>query len=168
MPQSKKLCFIITWEGLGWVTKTLCTRKEANAYSLWNNNLEFQGILEFLVYNRPLLCGSFKWTLAFLNNKDLIQHVGRPNVWWEQTCFCWCVYYWTGLPSRLIMLMIKPDLFILLWIQVLPVFEIFMFTFVHCLLCNWNWEIECCLMKVDCFMVVQLIQADIRLSYMTT
>jgi hypothetical protein len=33
-------------EGLGWVTKTLCTQKEANAFSLWNNNLGYQGILE--------------------------------------------------------------------------------------------------------------------------
>jgi hypothetical protein len=54
MPQSKKLCFIITWEGLGWVTKTLCTKtlcpqKEANAFSLWNNNLGYQGILEFKI-----------------------------------------------------------------------------------------------------------------------
>jgi hypothetical protein len=47
MPQSKKLCFIITWEGLGSVTKTLCTQNEANAFSLWNNNLGYQGILEF-------------------------------------------------------------------------------------------------------------------------
>jgi hypothetical protein len=35
-----------TREGLGWVTKTLCTRNEANAFSLWNNNLGYQGILE--------------------------------------------------------------------------------------------------------------------------
>jgi hypothetical protein len=48
MPQSKKLCFyiIITWESLGWVTKTLCIQKEANVFSLWNNNLGYQGILE--------------------------------------------------------------------------------------------------------------------------
>jgi hypothetical protein len=44
MPQSEK--FFITWEGLGWVTKTLCTQNEANAFSLWNNNLGYQGILE--------------------------------------------------------------------------------------------------------------------------
>jgi hypothetical protein len=44
MPQSKKLCFVITREGLGWVTQ-----KEANAVSLWNNNLGYQGILEFSV-----------------------------------------------------------------------------------------------------------------------
>jgi hypothetical protein len=31
----------------GWVTKTLCTQKEANAFSLWNNDLRYQGILEF-------------------------------------------------------------------------------------------------------------------------
>jgi hypothetical protein len=49
MPQSKKLCFIITWEGLGWVTKTLCIQKEANAFSLWNNNLGYQGILECVI-----------------------------------------------------------------------------------------------------------------------
>jgi hypothetical protein len=47
MPQRKKLCFIITWEVLGWVTKTLCTQKETNAFSLWNNNLVYQGILEY-------------------------------------------------------------------------------------------------------------------------
>jgi hypothetical protein len=46
MPQSKKLCFIITRQGLGWVTKTLCTQKEANAFSIWNNNLGYQGILD--------------------------------------------------------------------------------------------------------------------------
>jgi hypothetical protein len=46
MPQSKKFCFIMTWEGLGLVTKTLCTQKEANAFSLWNNNLGYQDILE--------------------------------------------------------------------------------------------------------------------------
>jgi hypothetical protein len=40
---SKKLRFEM---GFGWVTKTLCTPKEANAFSLWNNNLEWQGILE--------------------------------------------------------------------------------------------------------------------------
>jgi hypothetical protein len=34
-------------EGLGWVTKTLCTQNEANAFSIWNNNLRYQGILEF-------------------------------------------------------------------------------------------------------------------------
>jgi hypothetical protein len=33
-------------EGFGWVTKTLCTQKVANAFSLWNNNLGYQGILE--------------------------------------------------------------------------------------------------------------------------
>jgi hypothetical protein len=38
MPQSKKL----TQK----VTKTLCTQNEANAFSLWNNNLGYQGILE--------------------------------------------------------------------------------------------------------------------------
>jgi hypothetical protein len=42
-----KGCFIITWEGLGWVTKTLCTQREANAISLWNNNLGYRGILEY-------------------------------------------------------------------------------------------------------------------------
>jgi hypothetical protein len=36
-----------TREGLGCVTKTLCTQNEANAFSLWNNNLGYQGILEF-------------------------------------------------------------------------------------------------------------------------
>jgi hypothetical protein len=41
------LCFIITWEGFGRVTKTLCTQNEANAFSLWNNNLGYQGILEY-------------------------------------------------------------------------------------------------------------------------
>jgi hypothetical protein len=44
---SKKIRFV---EGLGWVTKTLCTPKEANEFSLWrvwNNNLGYQGILEF-------------------------------------------------------------------------------------------------------------------------
>jgi hypothetical protein len=40
---SKKVRFE---EGLGWVTKTLCTQKEANAFSLWNTNLGHQGILE--------------------------------------------------------------------------------------------------------------------------
>jgi hypothetical protein len=35
-----------TREGFGWVTKTLCTQNEANAFSLWNNNLGYQGILE--------------------------------------------------------------------------------------------------------------------------
>jgi hypothetical protein len=49
MPQSKKLRFIITREGLSWVTKTLGTQKEANAFSLWNNNLGYQGILESLI-----------------------------------------------------------------------------------------------------------------------
>jgi hypothetical protein len=29
-----------------WLTKTLCTQKEANAFSLWNNNLGYQGFLE--------------------------------------------------------------------------------------------------------------------------
>jgi hypothetical protein len=52
MPQSKKLCFIITREGLGWVTKTLCTQKEANAFSIWNNNLGYQGIVEYAI-ERP-------------------------------------------------------------------------------------------------------------------
>jgi hypothetical protein len=33
-------------EGFGWVTKTLCTQNEANAFSLWNTNLGYQGILE--------------------------------------------------------------------------------------------------------------------------
>jgi hypothetical protein len=41
---SKKLRFE---EGFGWVTKTLCTQKEANAFSPWNNNLGYQGILEY-------------------------------------------------------------------------------------------------------------------------
>jgi hypothetical protein len=36
-------------EGFGWVTKNLCTQKEANAFSLWNNNLGYQGILELLL-----------------------------------------------------------------------------------------------------------------------
>jgi hypothetical protein len=51
MAQSKKLCFIITGtrEGFGWVTKTLCTQKEANAFSLWNNNFGYQGILEYVL-----------------------------------------------------------------------------------------------------------------------
>jgi hypothetical protein len=30
--------------GSWWVTKTLCTQNEANAFSLWNNNLGYQGI----------------------------------------------------------------------------------------------------------------------------
>jgi hypothetical protein len=38
------LCFIIT-----------CTQKEANEFSLWNNNLGYQGILEFLI-NELLVC----------------------------------------------------------------------------------------------------------------
>jgi hypothetical protein len=51
MPQSKKLCFIITREGIGWATKTLCTQKEANSFSLWNYNLGYQGILEHFIKN---------------------------------------------------------------------------------------------------------------------
>jgi hypothetical protein len=39
---------MLTREGFGWVTKTLCTQKEANAFSLWNNNLGCQGILEYV------------------------------------------------------------------------------------------------------------------------
>jgi hypothetical protein len=31
MPQSRKLCFIITWEGLG-RPSSLCTQNEANAF----------------------------------------------------------------------------------------------------------------------------------------
>jgi hypothetical protein len=42
--------YLCAWEGLGWVTKTLCTQNEANAFSLWNNNLGYQGILEYLSY----------------------------------------------------------------------------------------------------------------------
>jgi hypothetical protein len=41
---------LLVWEkngGFGWVTKTLCTQNEANAFSLWNNNLGYQGILEW-------------------------------------------------------------------------------------------------------------------------
>jgi hypothetical protein len=38
---SKKLHFD---EGFVWVTKS--TQKEANAFSLWNDNLGYQGILE--------------------------------------------------------------------------------------------------------------------------
>jgi hypothetical protein len=37
---NKKLHFE---EGFGWVTKTLCTQKEANAFSHWNDNLGYQG-----------------------------------------------------------------------------------------------------------------------------
>jgi hypothetical protein len=37
--------------GSWWVTKTICTQKEANAFSLWNNNLGYQGILEYLAFN---------------------------------------------------------------------------------------------------------------------
>jgi hypothetical protein len=33
--------------GSWWVTKTLCTPNEANAFSLWNNNLGYQAILEY-------------------------------------------------------------------------------------------------------------------------
>jgi hypothetical protein len=38
-----------TWEGFGSATKTLCTQKEDNAFSLRNNNLGYQGILEYAI-----------------------------------------------------------------------------------------------------------------------
>jgi hypothetical protein len=37
--------------GFGWVTKTLSTQNEANAFTLWNNNLGYQGILELDIEN---------------------------------------------------------------------------------------------------------------------
>jgi hypothetical protein len=51
---------------LGWVTKTLCTQEDANSFSLWNNNLGYQGILELLSqpqsFNQP-----FDSCLIFVN-----------------------------------------------------------------------------------------------------
>jgi hypothetical protein len=46
MPQCKKIMFCHYPGGSWWATKTLCTQNEANAFSLWNNNLGYQGILE--------------------------------------------------------------------------------------------------------------------------
>jgi hypothetical protein len=63
--------------GSWWVTKTLCTQNEANAFSLWNNNLGYQGILECGPYPLNLLplqswftgciCG---WVLLETNFRD--------------------------------------------------------------------------------------------------
>jgi hypothetical protein len=115
MPQSKNVCFIITWEGLGWVTKTLCTL----TLSLWNNNLGYQGILE--LSTRPIcmelgmnrtLHKSNQMTSTKYNNKML--NLAFDSIWkltlhlclgttkWVTLCFRYCVDYPGIFSGRLI------------------------------------------------------------------
>jgi hypothetical protein len=59
MPQSKKLCFVITRE-------TLCTQNEANAFSLWNNNLWCQGKY-FRISDHDIVINTMmQWFILFL------------------------------------------------------------------------------------------------------
>jgi hypothetical protein len=56
---------------LGWVTKTLCTQKEANAFPPWNNNLRYQGILELRFKD-----GTLSDLVVFQQSPDL-----KPILW---------------------------------------------------------------------------------------
>jgi hypothetical protein len=80
--QSKKWWFIITWEGLGWVT--LCTQKEANAFSIWSNNLRYQGILGFLIRNVLAASESVQLYSHFLSCFSCFR------LFYLQVVLCWC------------------------------------------------------------------------------
>jgi hypothetical protein len=56
--------------GSWWVNKTLCTQKEANAFSLWNNNLGYQGILEYTTIGHYARLQIY-FPTNFLSSRDL-------------------------------------------------------------------------------------------------
>jgi hypothetical protein len=59
MPQAKS--YVLSLPGRVLVSYSFCTQKEANAFSLWNNNLGYQGILEsWLVQTQSLAVTSAK------------------------------------------------------------------------------------------------------------
>jgi hypothetical protein len=82
---SKKLRFE---EGFGWVTKTLCTQKEASAFSLWNNNLGYQGILK-CSFNIKKICGKILVVSLSLQRGDInsVLHAMPCSIQWVVCSF---------------------------------------------------------------------------------
>jgi hypothetical protein len=71
--------------GSWWVTKTLCTQKEANAFSLWNNNLGYQGILELSFEFRSGVL-NFEFRISLLGFRTFDSKIWK---WAKNTSLAW-------------------------------------------------------------------------------